>query len=441
MFACATYPTFDEDFMATVEQEAIDNIRRLRHHACLALWCGNNELEQGLVSETWTQISMSLEDYARLFDELLPELVAAHDPSTDYWPSSPHSPYGNRYDWNNPRWGDAHIWDVWHGKQPFEYYRTCAHRFCSEFGFQSFPDPSTVARYTVPEERNITSYVMEHHQRSGIGNQTIIHYLLDWFRMPTSFESTLWLSQIVQGTSMRYAVEHWRRSMPRGMGTLYWQLNDCWPVASWASLDYYGHWKALHYMARRFYAPVIISGVEDLARGTVAVHVTSDQLAEEAGEVSWQATTVNGETVADGRLPLTIPAQANKMVTELDLQGVIGQYGARDLLLWLELVDQNGRSRAKNLVTLVRPKHLALQDPQIDMAFTALEGEVVTTIKLEAKKPALWVWLESEAEDVRFENNFFHLRPGQPVMVSLSGTRPEIAAALKVRSLFDTYRD
>jgi beta-mannosidase len=441
MFACATYPTFDEIFMATVKEEAIDNIKRLRHHACLTLWCGNNELEQGLVSEDWTQLTMSLEDYGRLFDDLLPDLVATHDPQTGYWPGSPHSPQGNRYDWNNPRWGDAHVWEVWHGKQPFEYYRTCKHRFCSEFGFQSFPEPHTVARYTVAEERNITSYVMEHHQRSGIGNQTIIHYMLDWFRMPASFENTLWLSQIVQGTSMRYAVEHWRRSMPRGMGTLYWQLNDCWPVASWSSLDYYGRWKALHYMARRFYAPVIISGVEDLASSTVAVHVTSDRLAEEPGTVRWLMTAVNGEAVGGGTLPLTIPAQADQLVTVLELQELINQHGARNLLLWLELFDARENLIAENLVTLVRPKHLALHDPQIDMELATTEEGIVTALTLQAKKPALWTWLEAGEEAVRFGDNFFHLRPGRPLTLPVRGADAGTAAGLTVRSLVDTYQD
>ena len=440
MFACAAYPTFDEAFMANVEQEAIDDVRRLRHHACLALWCGNNELEQGLVSEEWTPITMSKADYAALFDKMLPDLVAEHDPQTDYWPSSPHSPLGNRYDWNNPQWGDAHVWAVWHGKEPFEYYRTCQHRFCSEFGFQSFPEPRTAATYTEAEDHNITSYVMEHHQRSGIGNQTIIHYMLDWFRLPTSFEGTLWLSQIVQGTSMRYAVEHWRRSMPRGMGTLYWQLNDCWPVASWSSLDYFGRWKALHYMARRFYAPLIVSGVEDLARGTVAVHVTSDRVSEETGEVRWLVTRVSGQQIAEGTLPLTIPAQADRLVTELDLQDLIDQYGARDLLLWLELVGSDGNRRAKNLVTLVRPKHLALQEPQIEMAITKQQG-LVTAVTLAAQTPALWVWLEAEEDGVRFSDNFFHLRPGQPLTVTVRGAGPETAVGLRARSLIDTYRN
>jgi len=141
---------------------------------------------------------------------------------------------------------------VWHGKKPFEWYRTCEHRFASEFGFQSFPEPKTVCAYTAPEDYNITSYVMEHHQRSGIGNTTIVSYMLDWFRLPANFEMTLWLSQVLHGMAMKYAVENWRRHKPRTMGTLYWQLNDCWPVASWSSIDYFGRWKALHYMAKAF---------------------------------------------------------------------------------------------------------------------------------------------------------------------------------------------
>ncbi len=207
---------------------------------------------------------MSWEDYSKLFDELMPQIVAELDPETSYWPGSPHTPYDDRRDFNDPRWGDAHIWDVWHGMKPFEFYYTCFHRFNSEFGFQSFPEPQMVRTYTQPEDENITSFIMEYHQRSPSGNSIIMHYLLDWFRLPTSFESTLWLSQILQGMSVKHAVEHWRRTMPRGMGTLYWQLNDCWPVASWSSLDYNGRWKALHHMARHFYAPLLVSGIPDL---------------------------------------------------------------------------------------------------------------------------------------------------------------------------------
>ena len=255
MFACSTYPTFDEKFMDNVKAEAIDNIRRLRHHPCLALWCGNNELEQGQVGEKWTEWTMSWTDYSKLFDKMLPELVDQLDPQTAYWPCSPHSPNGDRTNFNNPECGDAHLWNVWHKGEPFEWYRTCEHRFNSEFGFQSFSEPTTVYSYTAQEDRNITSWVMEHHQRAGIGNTTIMRYMLSWFKLPVGFENTIWTSQILQGTAIKYACEHWRRSMPRGMGTLYWQLNDNWPVASWSSIDYFGRWKALHYMAAKFFAP------------------------------------------------------------------------------------------------------------------------------------------------------------------------------------------
>ena len=153
------------NFMANVAQEAKDNILRLRHHACLALWCGNNELEQGLVHDKWTEWAMSWQDYGKLFDQLLPSLVAELDPETDYWPGSPHTPHDDRRNWNDPRWGDAHIWEVWHGMKPFEYYYTCFHRFNSEFGFQSFPEPKMVRTFAEPADENITSYIMEHHQR------------------------------------------------------------------------------------------------------------------------------------------------------------------------------------------------------------------------------------------------------------------------------------
>lgn len=448
MFACAAYPTFDRAFMATVRQEAADNVRRLRHHACLALWCGNNELEQGLVGAEWTRKTMSWADYVPLFDQALPEIVARLDPDTDYWPASPHSPLGNREDWNNPRWGDAHIWEVWHGLQPFEFYRTCHHRFNSEFGFQSFPGPRTVQTYTEPEERNITSYVMEHHQRHPRGNQTIMHYMLDWFRLPASFEMTLWLSQILQGMAIKYAVEHWRRTMPRGMGTLYWQLNDTWPVASWSSLDYYGRWKALHYMARHFFAPALISAVEDEARGQVEIHVSNDEAAAQEGDVRWRLTTTAGRLVEEDTFTIGVPPRQSRHVATLDMSRALKEYGPRHLLLWLELSagerKQSGdRKRSANLVHWARPKHLALAEPQIEVEVVSGENDAYR-VTLEAARPALWTWLALEGADARFSDNFFHLRPGAPQTITLEPQAPleeeEVRRRLQVYSLYDTYQ-
>ncbi|MFW6217928.1 MAG: glycoside hydrolase family 2 protein, partial [Verrucomicrobiota bacterium] len=291
LFACSAYPMDDPAFVENCRAEARQNIRRLRHHPSLALWCGNNELEMAWTSfgkgETWPKLPEDL--YTMWFDRELAKIVAEEDPQGNYWPGSPHSPQGDRNDHNHPDVGDAHLWDVWHGYQPFEWYRGSFHRFCSEFGFQSYPEPRTVEAYTAPEDRNITSPVMEFHQRSKQGNAKIIHYMLDWFRMPAGHEATLWLSQLQQGLAIKYAVEHWRRNMPRCMGALYWQLNDCWPVASWSSIDYYGRWKALHYLSKRFFAPVLVSGLEseNPEDGRVEVHVSSDRSEAESLTLRW----------------------------------------------------------------------------------------------------------------------------------------------------------
>lgn len=443
IFSCGTYPTFDRAFMANVRAEAEDNVRRLCHHASLALWCGNNELEQGLVGDAWTDTTMSWEDYGRLFDELLPEVVARLDPETDYWPASPHTPVGDRGDFNNPDSGDAHLWNVWHGKMPFEWYRTCTHRFNSEFGFQSFPEPKTVATYTLSQDRNITSYVMEHHQRSGIGNTTIMTYLLDWFRLPTAFDMTLWLSQILQGMAIKYAVEHWRRGMPRGMGTLYWQLNDCWPVASWSSIDSLGRWKALHYMARHFYAPVLVSAVEDRGAGTLEVHVTNDTGERVAGEVTWEAMSVTGERLDGGTLPAAVSARATGPVATLDLRALLQACGPRELLVWLEL-RVGGEVVSTNLATYARPKHLELADPQITLQVEDADADGGYRVRLEAARPALWAWIAFADGEARFSDNFVHVAPGRPTEIVVYPQQPmtvqALRGALRVRSLVDTYR-
>jgi beta-mannosidase len=439
MFACATYPTFDKAFLDSFQAEAVDNIRRLRHHPSLALWCGNNELEQGWVGEEWNDRQMSWADYSKVFDQLLPALVHELDPGRDYWPGSPHSPHGDRKDFNNPDWGDAHLWDVWHGKQPFEWYRTAVHRFCSEFGFQSFPEPRTVYGYTAPQDRNITTYVMEHHQRSGIGNTTIMTYMLDWFRFPRDFESTLWLSQILQGMAMKYAVEHWRRNMPRTMGTLYWQLNDCWPVASWSSIDYHHRWKALHYMARQFYAPLLVSGVENTTKDTVEIYINSDLMETCAGELSWTVTNAAGIKLAEGKQQVDIKRGSSR-VHVLKLADYIRDNGIRDLIIWLELQVKD-KIVSTNFVTFARPKHLELRQPEITTEVSLQKGSV--EVNLTAKSPSLWTWLELDGEDARFSDNFFHLQPAKPVNIVVATEKVlspvELKKKLRVRSLIDTY--
>lgn len=446
MFACSTYPTFNREFLSTVENEARDQVRRLRHHPCLALWCGNNELEQGLIGNRgWDHGQMPWSEYSKLFDQLLPNIVKELNPETDYWPSSPHSPTGDRTDHSNPACGNAHLWEVWHGRKPFEWYRTCEHRFNSEFGFQSFPQPRTVDNYIGPEDRNITSRIMEHHQRSGIGNTVIIQYMLDWFRLPTSFENTLWLSQILQGMAIKYACEHWRRSMPRGMGTLYWQLNDTWPTASWSSIDYYGRWKALHYMTRHFFAPLMISGLENTEKGTVEIHITNDLKEEQCGKAYWSVTDAHGERLTSGELEAKVTSGTNSLIKTLDLHEQLADHGPCDLLVWLEWRRED-QTISRNLVLFSRPKHLELCfTPRIETEVRQ-KNDTQFTITIQSLKPALWSWLELIGEEARYSDNFIHL-PGQnklreiELQTSRPMTRMEVESKLKTHSLINTFTE
>ncbi len=443
MFACSAYPTFDKKFMENVKVEATDNIMRLRHHPSIALWCGNNELEQGLVGEKWTNRTMSWKDYKKLFDDLLPAVICELDPQRDYWPCSPHSPTGDRKDYNNQDCGDAHLWDVWFANKPFEWYRTCQHRFNSEFGFQSFPEPKTVRSYTIPKDRNITSRIVEHHQRSAVGSGVIIAHMMEWFLMPEGFDNTLWLSQILQGMAIKYACEHWRRCMPRGMGTLYWQLNDMWPVTSWSSIDYFGRWKALHYMARKFFAPILISGVEDSNKGTVEIHVTSDVLKPLPGTVRWRVTDLAGKRILAGRKNIVTPSNGNKMVEKLQIKKNLAVYEPRDLLVWMEL-SVKGHPVEQETIFFVRPKQLELvAKPGIQTSIAGLnDGSFAVTLK--TKAPALWVWLELDNMDADLSDNFFHIRPGKNKVVLLKPHKKillkDIRKRLVVRSLVDTVK-
>lgn len=441
MFACSTYPAFDKAWMENVRLEAVDNVRRLRHHACIALWVGNNELEQGLVGATRDERHMSWTDYRALFDRLLPGVLRKEDPDRDYWPCSPHTPAGDRTDFNNPHSGDAHLWGCWFSNQPFEAYRTCEHRFNSEFGFQSFPAPRTVAEYTHPDERNITHPIMEWHQRSSPGNGRIAAAMTEWFRFPKDQDSLLWLSQIQQGMAIKYGVEHWRRSMPRGMGTLYWQLNDNWPVASWSGIDGAGRWKALHYMARDFYAPVLVSGIEDPARGSIEVHVTNDRRTPLRGTLSWSVTTTGGEPLAEASMGISVKAGTSKAVKRIDCRRLLGDYGAGALLVWLVVKDGAGVV-GRNLVTFAKPKRMHLPDPGLRTTLRAGEAGTLR-VSVSAECPALWVWLELTGTDAAYSDNFFHLDPGGTREVTLTPCVPLTVAQAKrellVRSLVDTY--
>ena len=453
MFACSTYPAFEPAFMETVEAEADDAIRQLRHHACLALWCGNNEMEEIAGDERRHKI-MPWDEYKSLFDKLLPSRVAKLDPQRDYCPASPHSSLGPRNNSSNHTSGDAHLWHVWHGRAPLEWFRTSYHRFCSEFGFQSFPEPKTVNTYTQPGDRNVASPIMEHHQRTHIGNTRIMHYMVEDFRMPSTFEDTLWLSQILQARAIQIGVEHWRRNMPRCMGALYWQLNDCWPVASWASIDYLGRWKALHYHTRHFFAPVLLSALENAEKKTVELHISADPMpaapkkASNKASLVWTLVTLAGEVLARETQAVEIkPGKTHRAMT-VDLAQVTAEFGQGNVILFADLV-QRDEVISSTMATLVKPKGLDLQDPKLTVTVQRSDDPGEFHVHLKSKRPALWTFLDfpSDEIDAHYSDNFVHVHPGGEHVITLvphsASDKPltvaDVKKNLRVRSLVDLY--
>ena len=434
MFSCATYPAFDEAFLKSVEAEARDNVRRLRHRACLALWCGNNELEQGLVG--WKDgdysLAMPPEDYCRLFDDLLAKVVAEEDGVVPYWPCSPHTPGPNRAEFNDPTRGDAHAWSVWFGGEPLEAQRKWKYRFMSEFGFQSYPELRTIEAFTLPEERNLINWVMDYHQRSNMGNQTILKYALEWFKEARDFESWLILSQLIQGLCIQFAAEHARRIQGRMDGLMYWQINDMWPGATWSSIDSFGRWKALHYMARRFFAPVLVSLLEDHQTGSVSVHVSNHRPQAFAGRVRWWVTDCAGAILREGFMAADVNSQTNqslgsfyctdlreaggkaRLPLEMRSASSIPMAGDRDIIVWAVL-EENGCELSRNIALFARPKYLLLRDPAIRAEVTRRDGQLC--IDLTTTDCAPWTRISARGTDLRLSDNYLHLAPHLPATV------------------------
>ena len=458
MFACSSYPYHEEEFAKNVDAELEDNIRKLRNRACLALWCGNNEIIMcGYIGNGgWPK--MTIKQFEALFVKKMQQLVNKFDPDrkNSYWPTSPMSSLQETYPKNyahytsDPTSGDEHMWDVWHGRKPFEFYRTSFHRFCSEFGFQSFTEPKTTDTFTLPQDKNVTSKIMEHHQRCGTANSLIIDYMLSWYRMPVGFDNTLWLSQIQQGLSIKYAVEHWRRNMGRCRGAIYWQLNDCWPVASWASIDYEGRWKALHYMAKNFYAPVLLSILEDSEKKTMEIHVSSDALKNQKGKVEWQAYNSKGDLLDSGKSDTEIKTNKSKCVKKLNfkippLKGDQGGCYNAEEILFFAILKINGKVVSDNFASFAKPKHIELAKPEISTRISKLSNSNTFSIKLKSDKPALCVWLELKDTDAKLSDNFFNLSPEIEKEITINPaekmTVKELKNILIVKSIWNTYQE
>lgn len=438
-FACKIYPMDEEPYLENVQKEIIDNVSRIRHRASLALWCGNNEMEWGWESWRWdNDENASLKTgYDIFFHHLLPKWLGELDPDTPYWPSSPSSntPFKQT---NANHSGDAHYWEVWHGGKPFLSYREQYPRFMSEFGFQAFPPVETINFYAPKEEQNLTSYVMELHQKNNSGNRLIINQMADNYRIPSAFTKLMYVSQVLQAEGIRYGVEHWRRNKHRTSGILYWQLNDCWPVASWSSIDYFGRWKALHYAAKKFYAPVLMSLYDH--DDVVEIFLTSDLQHEWQGELRWQLVTTVGEVIEKGQFAVSISADQSLPVRTQKI--ILSDDDKFNSVFIAELYEEENLISTQ-VVTFVPNKHLKLTNPQISHAITVDGLEL--SILISAVNLARFVEIKLTGIDTVFSDNFFDIPPNDSRTVTcqlpIKLSKEEIEERLSIMHLFESYQE
>lgn len=413
MFACNAYEVTDA-FAETVRQEILDNVRRIRHHACLGLWCGNNEIESAWDHwEDFQKESMYLRaDYIKLFEEIIPKALREADDMTFYWPSSPSS--GGCFDEpDSDERGDVHYWDVWHGQKPFSDYQNYYFRFCSEFGFQSFPCLKTIQTFTEEKDRNIFSKVMESHQKNDAANGKMLYYLSENFKYPKDFQSLLYLTQVLQGMAIKSGVDHWRRHRGRCMGTLYWQINDNWPVASWSSIDYYGRWKALHYMAAKFYAPVTTSIQK--TKDSICVYLENETFAmKNCEKVILRIRNVNFDIVKEWKAKSTVNALSSDKVISCEIDN---EWVKRDdLFIEAEVMLEDG-TILYDTETLIPYKYMELPEPQITVESEEFEELFELMVRSDTFAP--FVELDFEDADVIFSDNFFTISNGNPVKIVL----------------------
>jgi beta-mannosidase len=437
MFGCSLYPG-DEAFLENVRQEANDNVKRLRNHPSIVIWVGNNEIESGWFHWGWKEKlpARLWEDYLKLFYGVLPEVCKSLDPSRSYWPSSPSSNLED--DPESQKMGDLHYWQVWHAAAPFTDYEKQFPRFMSEYGFQSFPQLETVTTYTAPADREIKSPVMMAHQRHPRGNQLIREYMLREYPEPKDFESFLYVSQVLQAEGIKIGAEHLRRIMPHNMGSLFWQIDDCWPVASWSSIDYTGRWKALQYYARRFYSDILLSPYEE--NGSLYFYIVSDRLQPTASELKVSLLDFEGRTLWEEKQEIEVAALNSKSHLNIPIDQLLAGKDPKSVFLFAELL-VDGQPVSRNEHFFQPYKNLLLPRPRIS-------AEVVRTragfrITLSSDKLARAVYLSAPNYRGFFVDNYFDLIPGKKVEVEFRRSGPVSVAdfrqGLTLRSLADAF--
>jgi beta-mannosidase len=440
MFACSMYPA-EGEFLENVRREAEYNVKRLRNHACIALWCGNNEIQEAWYSWHWKEQSYSLgkktgdkvwNEFKNLYYKTLPETVNKYDPQVSYRPSSPFSDYGKAQDFTE---GDYHYWNIWHGKKPISEYNRVKARFFSEYGMQSFPDFISVKRYAPLEsDRNIYGEVMMSHQRGGPeANELIESYIKSEYTDPADFADFLYVNQLLQADAIKTAIEAHRRSKPYCMGTLYWQLDDCWPVASWSGIDYYGRWKALHYFAKKAYEDILVSPIKQ--GNELYIYLVSDRLSDTRGKLDIKIMKFDGQVIYSHISEINIPADKVVSGVELKVTDIPGNIKQNDIFVRAVFTDENGKSYDNNYVML---KQKEMNYPRTEIK-TEIEPLGIDKYSLTLTSPffARAVYVEIDDPRTFVSDNYFDLLPRSPASITVSSdlTEDELKKSLKIYTL------
>ena len=445
MFACSLYPA-EGELLENIRQEAIDNVKRLRNHACIALWCGNNECNDAWFNWGWQKRYKAQnpeyeqkiwKQFNDQYNVTLPQVGEENAPESFYWPSSPFARYDGGSDDRN---GDRHYWEVWHGKKPIEMYNKERSRFFSEYGFQSFPEFESVKRYAPRQEDwDIYSEVMMSHQRGGMhANELIETYLLNEYRKPRNFEAFLYMNHVLQGDAIKTAIEAHRRDMPYCMGTLFWQHNDCWPVASWASRDYYGRWKAQHYFARKAYRDILVSPIAD-EDGQLKVQIVSDRHKACNGRLEVKVMKLTGEVLNSYKRNVIVDANSSKALFSVPLDEALKGVRKEDVFIHAVLLTDKGNSNYTNNYFLVKQKEVNYPKAQLATSVQPIEGGFEVT--LSSDNFARAVFIATGDANSSFSDNYFDILPGSSVKVEVYTDLPlaTFEKQLKVVSLSDEY--
>jgi len=435
----------DLAFQQNVREEAIEQVKRLRDHPSIVLWCGNNEIEAGWQvwadrlafkeSITPPQRERVWQDYVVLFHDIIKTVVEQYGAPAPYWPSSPSADFEEPS--NSQDNGDMHYWGVWHALEPIDNYNLQDPRFMSEFGFQSFPELRTIASFAAAQELAIDSEVMMSHQKNHGGNERILTYMLREYPEPKDFASFVYISHVQQAEAIKVGAEHLRRNRPRTMGALFWQLNDCWPVASWSSIDYFGRWKALQYYARRFFADLLVSPYAH--DGAIDIYVVSDRLQPVNAQLRTRLLSFGGKTLSEKTQQVLVPAQSSGVVMSLNEKELLAAADPEHSFLVVDL-NVDGQLASRNEIFFDRMRNLQLpQKPAIENTIAGSAPNY--TITLRSPVLARDVYLAFGDLDATLSDNFFDLLPGETLVVRVTSTATsdELRRALNITSLTDAF--